>query len=364
MIAAPRLLMRARHLVPREGERGAGATRRSGGVGRRLVIAGCIGIVAASLVDAGGPIAAFQSAAPVIGAALLLGAVPSLMRRRWDVGTALLLTGVCLLAPMGRTYLGPVTENPGPGRFTVLSFNSYVGRSSAEALIDVVDRVDPDVLVLIEATPEHWNALQRAGLSSRLRHVTGRLGPGGLVVVSREHHTCQELPAGVECGTLVHRSPHTLSRADGSRLDFDTATVRLSNGVDLKAVHAWSIRLRPYERWRRDQETLLAWKDARVEGRDSRPVVMAGDFNAGFSHPVFRRLAAGMQAAPVRRIPWPRTWSPHPRIPMLVQVDHVLSSHLELLDSGVETIPGGDHAAVWATYAQPRIAPDDSGSER
>lgn len=316
------------------------------------VVVGCVVLIALSVVDAGGVVATLQAAGPLLGSALLLVGLVVFGVLRWVwPGAALLVTAAVLLAPMGLTHVAPTSSGATGPRLTVLTFNSFVGRSSAERLVEVIDRVDPDVLVLIEATPSHWNSLQRHGLGARLAHVTGRLGPGGMVIVSKEHHTCPELPDGVACGTITHRPMNTRTTEDETRPYFDMATVRLANGMDLRAVHAWSIRMKPYGRWHRQQEDLVAWKERRLRDASGRPFVMAGDFNAGFSHPVFRRLASGLDHAPAGEWPWPRTWSPGPSIPMLVQVDHLLSSGVDVLDSGVEPVPGGDHAAVRATYA-------------
>ena len=51
---------------------------------------------------------------------------------------------------------------------------------------------------------------------------------------------------------------------------------------------------------------------------------------------------------------WVRTW-PYAgnRLPPFVQLDHVLSRGLTVIDSGQVAMNGTDHAAVWGSYALP-----------
>ena len=43
-----------------------------------------------------------------------------------------------------------------------------------------------------------------------------------------------------------------------------------------------------------------------------------------------------------------RTWPTGLVIPPVIHIDHILIRGLSVVDAGTETIPGSDHAAVWA----------------
>ena len=312
-----------------------------------------LGLAALSLIDAGGLIAMLQAAAPAIGClSLFAGAV--LILRRWPrKGLATILGGFLLVAPMASTH-SLVQHQRGDGgavgeTLTDLSNNPFAGASSSEELMDVIRRIEPDALVLIEATESHWRSLMYQGVYEYVPHVSGRVGPGGLVVASRSQHLCLELASGAKCGSIVPVDAVAIDRFGSETPSYDSAVVALADGTVLFGVHAWSMRMSPLSRWREQQEELVHW---RWERRPPGAFIMAGDFNAGFSHPVFRRLAKDLAHAPSGEFPWPRTWTITPSFPAIIQIDHLLADGLLVVDSGVEPIARSDHAAVWATYTR------------
>ena len=57
-----------------------------------------------------------------------------------------------------------------------------------------------------------------------------------------------------------------------------------------------------------------------------------------------------------------RTWPyADSRLPPFVQLDHVLSRGLTVIDSGQVALNGTDHAAVWGSYALPAASDPGSG---
>lgn len=45
---------------------------------------------------------------------------------------------------------------------------------------------------------------------------------------------------------------------------------------------------------------------------------------------------------------WVHTWPQASAIPPFIQLDHVLVRRLGVVDAGQVTVPGTDHAMVWA----------------
>lgn len=102
--------------------------------------------------------------------------------------------------------------------------------------------------------------------------------------------------------------------------------------------------------WRGGLRHLAQW---RGEQPADEPLVLVGDFNASFGHPGFRSVASGLvDAQRANGGGWVRTWPfVGSRLPPYVQLDHVLSRGLVLMDAGQEAIHGTDHAIVWGAYA-------------
>lgn len=216
-----------------------------------------------------------------------------------------------------------------------------------------MQRLAPDVLVLAEVSAAHWEALRGAGIGELLPHATGSVGgSASTVVATREPATCVDVPSHVRCGEVVDVGEQgTPAVVEGEQVitGFDMPAVRLASGTVVRGVHLWSPRLTPVERWHTDQRAMIEWVAARPEER----LVLAGDFNASLSHPVFRQLSAGMSSAPAGMLPWTRTWPFGWPIPPFVQIDHVLARGMTPVAAGTIVIPGSDHAAVWAQL-QPR----------
>ncbi|WP_040159123.1 endonuclease/exonuclease/phosphatase family protein [Mobilicoccus massiliensis] len=316
--------------------------RRLDAVITALVVASASTAVA-TLVDGGAGFAVLQALAPSLGVIVFVVAIAAVARRRLVTAAVAVVAALVMLVPV---LTAPIGDVPRSSRtLSVLSASTYVGRIDADALMREVDARSVDVLVLPEMTEEFWSELRRRGLTSRLPHVTGRTGGGrGMVVATRTPVTCLELMPGVTCGEVTADDGSEYAYDAQGRPAFDQIVVRLPDGTHLRAVHAWSPRMPPMSRWQEDQRDTAQWIAAQPT---DLPLVLAGDFNAGRSHPVFRRYSAGLDESPRGGFPWTRTWPRWDPIPPFTQIDHVLARGWRATESEPVSIPGSDHRAIW-----------------
>lgn len=318
-----------------------GRSRRVGRVGRviaPLVAALTVCAAVVGRLDLTGPVPIAQSVAPVVGAAAAVVALAMVATRQWLTSVVTMVAALTLVWPVLPSPGGPDPDpGPGPGQITVMALNTEFGRADPVRLVAEVRRLRPDALVLTEATPALWAALERAGVRDALPYASGSTHPGstGTVVATRHRHTCLQAPdpclSVAVWGWVGHEA-------------FAMPAVRLDGGVVLKAVHPYPPLWGRTDRWREDQGGLQRW----VDGNDG-PWVMAGDFNAGPVHPVFRRMTEGLTVAPDADHAWLRTWPREdPRMPPFVALDHVVADGLSTVDSGTFEVDGTDHVGVWA----------------
>lgn len=322
-----------------------------------------------------------QAAGPVLSLGAVVAAVA--MARRSLVGvcaaTAAMLAAVLLAVPLLADVVHRHPQQPVPasdrpeGTLTVLSSNTLVGLEDPDLTMSQVRQLQPDVLVLVEESPLHWHSVVERGLLDEMPYATGTVGGSeGTVVVTREPMTCVDLPPEARCNEVID-----LGTA-GVKLDqraepldrFHSPVVRLADGTLFRGIHLWSPRLYPLQNWYRDQQQLGEWLRAQSDER----LVLAGDFNASRSHPVFRkhlnhggrvesaehveqlRGHDGLVQAPSGYLPWTRTWPQGWLVPPFVQIDHVLARGYTVTAAGVLPAKASDHAAVWAQLA-PRTPP-------
>ena len=328
----------------------------------RGVLGALVTVVAlASLVNTQDPLGLLplvQAAAPLLALGALLAALVMLRASTSTRGVlpalAALLSAVILAAPLFPDVANRHPTEPAPpgahspGTLTVLSSNTLAGSEDPAWTLSAVRQLRPDVLVLVEESPTHWNALLAGGLKQELPYATGSVGGSeATVVATREPMTCVELPGPVRCNEVVdvgtadapfHEYPGGMP--DG----FHSPAVRLSDGTLFRGVHLWSPRLPPLSHWYSDQRGMADWVSSWPEER----VILAGDFNASRSHPAFRELIEGMVQAPGGKLPWTRTWPYGWPVPPFVQIDHVVARGFDVVSAGVIDAQNSDHAAVWA----------------
>jgi endonuclease/exonuclease/phosphatase (EEP) superfamily protein YafD len=293
-------------------------------------------LVALRWVDtSSGIVVVLQSAWPLAGAvlAVLLGVLAA-MTGRWRVAVAagvLLVVCAAIVVPSLRSDI----VARGRDDVVVMSANLDYGAADPRSVVSAVREHRVDVLVLIEVTPAAVGRLRAAGLDTLLPGSVGRSsqGAGGTIIRAR-------IPM-----TLLQPGIH-----QGPALAFDEPVValrRAGGDLVLRAVHSPPPQLPGAASWRSGLAELQTWREGQPT---SRPVLMAGDFNASWGHPGFRGVADTMsESQRATGVAWAPTWPQGRRlIRPFVQLDHVLSRGLGVVDAGVVHLPGTDHAAVWA----------------
>lgn len=285
------------------------------------------------------PVVVVQTAGPFVFVGLGLLLVVTLLLRRWWM-----LVPVAIVTAVAATIAVPSffahTSPEAPKGLTVMSSNLRYGGANALQVMDAVRFHDVDVLVLVEATPDAIARLTADGLTTELPRQAGEARPDsftGTVIFSRYPLTTVSATGDRDLENTDSLQPEVLVKAPGH-------TVRL------KAVHPAAPTDGRTELWRAGLDALTTWKQ---EAPTTDPVVIAGDFNASFGHPAFRRLADGLDDAQrTAGDGWVRTWPVvGSRLPPYVQLDHLLSRDLTVIDAGRIAINGTDHAMVWASYA-------------
>lgn len=288
-------------------------------------------------------------AAAALAVALVAALVPALSRagRRGARGgphggsrgagrgtrlVAVVLAACCTVyAILAVPTLTRSTVPPEPGDVRVLSANLYKGHADAAALMAQVREREINVLVLVEVTPEMEQRLEAAGLRDVLPYEAGMTAPSA---------------AGIRVWTGFARS--IVDNGWGTAASQPTIRIGTDHGeVLLRAVHPEGPTLQDATTWRQEQRLLQRWVR---EQSGTGPLVVAGDFNASASHPAFRATTEGLQdAARVAGRGFMPTWpTGRTLLRPFTQIDHVMVRGMAVVDAGSVTIPGSDHAAVWA----------------
>jgi endonuclease/exonuclease/phosphatase (EEP) superfamily protein YafD len=306
---------------------------------RALVGAGLAVLLALTALRAAGrdgpaPLPAVLAWTPYAAPAalvLLLLAVAGHLPLAAAVAVPLLTAQLAWLAPRFATE--PTQATAGP-RLRVMVANVLVGGASAGAVAAAVRAERPDLLALVELTPQLATALDGTDLAELLpfHALDARAHPGGV-------------------GIYARRPLDGAGPLGGTHLPCHRAAVELDGGhlVGVLAVHAFPPRPGTTELWRGDLEAIRA-----AAARHAGPLVVAGDFNATADHASFRALSdAGLRDAhEARGRGLVRTWPAQGPLPPLLHLDHVLvSPDLAVLAVRERAIRGSDHRAVVADLA-------------
>ncbi len=265
-------------------------------------------------------------------------------------GSAGWVPGLLLAAVMATAEARPWLHRRPAGEhlLTVLTANVWCGRGDPAAVLALARDHDVDVIALQETTAEFVAGLEKAGVSALFPHAVVAAAPDweGAGVWSRR-------PLRDE--VVARRG--TLYRVE--------ATVRLgaSESPDdptVMSVHVHAPWPGPPGPWHEQLEEL------RTRFRDAtRPLVVAGDFNATLDHARFRRLLQQATDAAVSARAWTtRTWPAHLPGPLLIAIDHVVVRGLSASQVTAHHIPGADHLAVIATVIRDRPGPTSSRGPR
>ncbi|MEP7160629.1 MAG: endonuclease/exonuclease/phosphatase family protein [Dermatophilaceae bacterium] len=316
--------------------------------GRRVVVAlSSAGLLASTLWwwDLTGPIPAVQAAyplVPVAAVALLLASIPARARRAAEVAAlALALCAVAILPVASAPLRAPSVDRP-TRSLVVMAQNLEYGEGSLDRLESAVNDEQVDVLVLVEVDQRYLRRLRDSPVGARLPHESGRPvagGAAGTVVLSRYPMRVVDADDAPDPRGEHFQQPVVALDVDGLEV--------LVHGVHPLSPTS-STRL---PQWRSSLGELAAWQRGQPP---QAPLIMAGDFNAGWPHPAFREVADGMtDALAATGQAWRPTWPYDARIPPFVQIDHVLSRGAAVQSAGTVPMPGSDHAGVWAKLLLP-----------
>ncbi len=258
--------------------------------------------------------------------------------RRSPAATVLSAAAAGVLAgtTLARARVSPVRADG--ARLRIVSANLLHGRADPAVVVDLVRRLDADVLCLVELTPAADRALRAAGLPDLLptEHVRGHR-PG----------------APPAAGGAVWTRLQVLDRG-GAPGRFEQPVVRLAvpggPDVEVTAVHTDPpVSVRRTARWEREMTALPSAGDDVLR-------VLAGDFNATRDHAAFRRLLGRGYADAATRAGQGlvHTWTPERRRQPRLTIDHVLADRrIGVAAFSVHDLPGSDHRAVAAELVLP-----------
>ncbi|MEV4173053.1 endonuclease/exonuclease/phosphatase family protein [Nonomuraea sp. NPDC049709] len=224
-------------------------------------------------------------------------------------------------------------EVPAGGRpLRVLTANLNGGRGDATVIVDLVRRLNVDVLSIQELTYSARDRLAAAGLEALLPYRIGRAdfrGPEGSGLYAR--HPLRERTGLFQ--PVGHHMP--------------VAEVSLPGGsaVEVVVVHPVAPVPSTVPEW---AAGVAALPPAPASGP---PRILAGDFNATLDHAVFRRLldTGYTDAAASTGQGLNPTWPQGRALPPLVTIDHVLTdARAGAVDVQVFDVPGSDHRALFA----------------
>jgi endonuclease/exonuclease/phosphatase (EEP) superfamily protein YafD len=289
-------------------------------------------------LDRGVPLVPLMALTPYVGIAALLVAGVATALRNWAAAAVAGLATLCLALAVLPRAIGDGTVEPGNREtLTVLSANVYRGKGAPEALVALVDRSHADLLAVQELTPGFARGLRRAGIGSRLPEAVEQVkqGAAGGGIYSR----LPLRPIDTRSATFFRQPRVLLTLPDGRHLrvaDIHPLTPGRT-GIDI---------------W----EDSLGDLPATGSGV---PWLLLGDFNATLDHSRLREVlgrgyrdagnVAGMGLVPT----WPNTGHDLP-FPVIT-IDHVLADErLDLVDYGVEDLPGSDHRSIHAELALPQ----------
>lgn len=285
-------------------------------------------------LPAGGVIPIAQSLLPAGALGLLVVAVVAAVSRAWIGATVLVAGAVLSVLPVLNAGATGASDCTGSTPLTVLSFNAKFAGADPRQLADLIRDAGADVVILVE-TDEHLigQILHGQGLAETLSYRT------------------KQVSTNAYKGSVILSAYPLSAEADipGSVFEQVSAVAALPDGsaVRVAAVHPPPPVGQP-EDWYKAVTAIDEWIQATSDPR----LVVAGDFNSSFSHPVFRRLAEGLATAAraAGPIPWP-TWPQEKPVPAFTAIDHVLARGAVPTGWDSAYIEGSDHRAVIANWA-------------
>ena len=256
-------------------------------------------------------------------------------------GVVLLTISVAIQVPwhnLGRTSdLGPHTTE-----LRVLSSNIQKGEAHAAAFVTLaVDSAD--IITMSELTAEAAARLREGGLRKTFPYsiLIPRPGAGGMGLWSR--YPLMGLPASRYGSNFIAARV----RVPGLPNDPLVASVHLMSPLAGGA--------NTFDEWDHRINAATAEFADYAETAGPAAVIIAGDFNATPDMRQFRDLldVGYRDAVNQTGAGFSPTYSPHPAIPPLITIDHVLTRNSTALSIRTMGVPGSDHRALLATVQVP-----------
>jgi len=274
---------------------------------------------------AGDLIAQFTTQLVVVlaGLGLLLA-----VTRQWGWSAICYIAALPAAAQLVWLYLPAAQGEPMTQPLRILSFNLLITNTDYQRIIDLVERVDPDVICFAELESHLRDGL--APLATRYPYSAGdsRYWNLGTVILSR--HPLLKIP-GEETLGMAH-SPLAAAQIDWEGRRLTLVAVHTKSPTSLARVEL------------RDQQ--LASLERTIDRLDG-PVAVVGDFNATMWSTSLRRLLARTGLRDSRhgfgiQPTWP-AWA----WPLRIPIDHVLvSPDIRVHRRWIEKPAGSDHLPV------------------
>lgn len=284
------------------------------------------------------------------GLALLLIALAAFALRQRRALIAAAGLAIFALAPTLWSLRPRATPPPSTApRLTVMSANLLVGHADVAPVLDAIAAHDPDVICFQEYTPDK-SARLRPALADRYPHVIEALRDDAF-----GQATYSKLPF-VQPPILYPPAELRDHARAGGIVGLRNPQIRAVLSLDNREVVVQNIHLVPPVgiAYHAEQRQMTQWL-ADWARSESRPTILAGDFNATPESVLLRTLHdAGLRSAhaavaPGRGATWPD--QSFLRFFPGVRIDHILATrHLRPVASRVTRSIASDHRAIVATY--------------
>lgn len=241
--------------------------------------------------------------------------------RRWlKLITLVACAGMLLQVVWARPYwprTPPVIAGP---MITLLTLNLRCDEPALIGLVDIVERVRPDIVVLQDFSQEGWDYLQQTSWMQILPN-------------HAPQPKDQPLAAGDDpCGQMVF-STAPVKSAWSRRIEQDVFDVDLPGSPVTVALASLPNVVDDVDRWLLgfDElgEAIRSVEQSTVSGAEVRPLLVVGDFNATREHLPLQRFIAEHDLADASEqagAGWLPTFPANRRYPPLIAIDHILMS--------------------------------------
>lgn len=262
--------------------------------------------------------------------------------RRMKLLALVTVAGLAIQVVWARPYWPGTPPPPGEGEsLTVLTMNLRCDEPALSGLVEVVEREQPDIVVLQDLSQEGWDYLEGTSWWQGLpQHSTqpkdqplaaAQTDPCGSVVFANATVTQTSAPDAAQPVVSVDLRSRSL-------LVVPVSLPTLRAGMDP---------------WLRSFELLdAALATHASSGTAAAPMLVIGDFNATREHLPMRQLIADhglVDAAEQAGAGWQPTFPANRRYPPLIAIDHILmSSSLQAAEVTAFSVEYGAHRVLMA----------------